>query len=192
MSGAINIDACHRPRHVPGPGKPGATLHQLCLCPSMHVWCWQHRREPSFTTCPVSPDLANPARRLINTVFFLAHHYLLVIVSMTNSAPLCARSSTTTRSTPATPTRHRPRLPRARLYQPTLSATSTTTQRAINSLGQLVGFLYSPRVCDPSPPTMLPLRLRGDVSPLAAILSSLTVRDAPVVRNATATTAVGC
>ena len=36
---------------------------------------------------------------------------------------------------------------------------------------------------------MLPLGLRGDVSPSAAILSSLTVRDAPVVRKATATTA---
>ena len=36
---------------------------------------------------------------------------------------------------------------------------------------------------------MIPLRLRGDVSLSAAILSSLTVCDAPVVRNATATTA---
>lgn len=56
----------------------------------------------------MSPGLANPARRLVN-VFFLAHHYFDTTAPMTNSAPSCAHGSTATSSTPATPTRHRPR-----------------------------------------------------------------------------------
>ena len=64
--------------------------------------------------------------------------------------------------------------------------------KGYHPLEQLVGFLYSQRVRDATPSTTLPLGLRRDVSPSAAILSSLTVRDAPVVRNATATTAGGC
>ena len=63
--------------------------------------------------------------------------------------------------------------------------------KGYHPLEQLVGFLYSQCVHDATPSMTLPLGLRGDVSPSAAILYSLTVRVAPVVRNATATTAGG-
>nr|XP_051196049.1 uncharacterized protein LOC127309112 [Lolium perenne] len=88
---------------------------------------WQTRRDASSTStssvyaCPVlatpmrafvhdvSPGPANPARRPVNTVFFPAHHYLNTTAPTSNLAPPCARGSTATNSTPATPTRHRPR-----------------------------------------------------------------------------------
>jgi hypothetical protein len=35
----------------------------------------------------VSPSLANPARCLVNNVFFPAHHYFATTAPMTNSAP---------------------------------------------------------------------------------------------------------
>jgi hypothetical protein len=57
----------------------------------------------------VSPGLATPARRVVNIVFSPAHHYFDTTAPMINSAPPCARGSTATSSTPATPTRHRPR-----------------------------------------------------------------------------------
>ena len=57
----------------------------------------------------VSPGLANLPRRVVNIIYFLAHHYFDTTARMTNSAPPCARGSTATSSTPATPTRHRPR-----------------------------------------------------------------------------------
>ena len=64
--------------------------------------------------------------------------------------------------------------------------------KGYHPIEQLVGFLYSQRVRDATPSTTLPLGLRGDVSPPAAILSNLTVCVALVVHNATATTAGGC
>ena len=56
----------------------------------------------------VSPGLANPPRRVVNNIF-PAHHYFNTIAFLTNSAPPCAGGSMATSSTPATPTRHRPR-----------------------------------------------------------------------------------
>ena len=57
----------------------------------------------------VSPGLATPAQCVINIVFSPARHYFDTTAPMTNSAPPCARGSSVTPSTPATPTRHRPR-----------------------------------------------------------------------------------
>ena len=57
----------------------------------------------------VSPGLATPARRVLNIIYFLAHHCFDTIAPPTNSAAPCACGSTATSSTPATPTRHRPR-----------------------------------------------------------------------------------
>ena len=53
--------------------------------------------------------LATPARRVVNIISFLAHHYFDTTAPMTNSAPPYVRDSTMTSSTPATPTRHRRR-----------------------------------------------------------------------------------
>ena len=108
-------------------------------------------------------------------------------------ALLAARGSTAFSSTPATPTRHGPR----HSSHGYLDHGSTTHAlgyidigtKGYHPLEQLVGFLYSQCIRDATPSTTFLLGLRGDVSPSAAILSSLTVRDAHVVRNATATTA---
>ena len=64
--------------------------------------------------------------------------------------------------------------------------------KGYHPLEQLIGFLYSQCIRDATPSMTLPLRLRGDVSLSADTLSSLTIRNAPVVRNATATTTGGC
>uniref|UniRef100_A0A453MJA5 Uncharacterized protein n=1 Tax=Aegilops tauschii subsp. strangulata TaxID=200361 RepID=A0A453MJA5_AEGTS len=107
MPGAGNTAECLRPRRVPGPGKPGAALRQLRLRPSTHARCWQHRRVPSSTMCPRGWQTRRDAS---STPFsFLAHHFFDTTAPMTNSAPPCACGSTATPSTPATPTRHRPR-----------------------------------------------------------------------------------
>ena len=75
---------------------------RLCICPVL-----------ATLTCAfihnMSSGLANLARRLVNNIFFPAHHYFNTTAPMTNLAPLCARNSTTTSSTPSTLTRHRPR-----------------------------------------------------------------------------------
>jgi hypothetical protein len=66
--------------------------------------------------------------------------------------------------------------------------------RATTSPKLLTSILYSPSFCDVTPCMMFLLPLRGDVSALVyfGFLSSLTVRDAPVVHDATATTTGGC
>jgi hypothetical protein len=66
--------------------------------------------------------------------------------------------------------------------------------RATTSPELLTSILYSPSFCDVTPSTTFPLPLRVDVSALVyfGFLSSLTVRNAPVVHDATATTAGGC
>lgn len=119
MPGAGNADVCLRLRCVPGCGKPGAmprqhrlTYHHRaaaacraapCLltrrCDSLsraasshrptRARCRQHRCMPSSTTCP----------RAWHNASSPTHDYM---------AP-CARGSSATSSTPATPTRHRPR-----------------------------------------------------------------------------------
>jgi hypothetical protein len=104
------------------------------------------------------------------------------------------------------------RLPRHR--HPTTTSTTTTPRtatstkvaaptalgyldigtRATTSPELLTSILYSPSFCDVTPSTTFPLPLLGDVSALVCFdfLSSLTVRDAPVVHDAIATTAGGC
>ncbi|XBI27553.1 hypothetical protein VPH35_052022 [Triticum aestivum] len=57
----------------------------------------------------VSPGLADLPRRVINNISLPAHHYFDTTCAHANSAPPCDRGSTATSSTPATPTRHRPR-----------------------------------------------------------------------------------
>ena len=144
----------------------------------------------------VSPDLANLPRRVVNNIFFPTHPYFGTTAPMLTRCPLA----------PAAPRRlPRHRLPRLDIDHGILrTATSITAPppyalgyidigtKGYHPLEQLVGFLYSQRARDATPSTTLPLGLWGDVSLSAAILSSLTVRDAPVVCDATATTAGGC
>ncbi|KAE8786844.1 Phenylalanine ammonia-lyase [Hordeum vulgare] len=54
------------------------------------------------------PGLGKLGVTSLNYVFFLTHHYFDTTAPMTNSAPPCPRGSTTTSSTLATPTQHRP------------------------------------------------------------------------------------
>jgi hypothetical protein len=76
---------------------------------------------------------------------------------------------------------------------PTALGSHDIGTRATTSLELLTGILYSLSFCAVTPSTTFPLPLRGDVSALVYFdfLSSLTVRDAPVVHDATATTAGG-
>jgi hypothetical protein len=66
--------------------------------------------------------------------------------------------------------------------------------RATTSSELLTSILYSRSFCDVTPSTTFLLPLRGDVSALVyfGFLSSLTVPNAPVVHDATATTTGGC
>ena len=89
MPGAGNTDACLRLRRVPGIGKPGATLRQ-------------HRLLPDVTTIFFAMSRAMTDDRMSVTLF-LSH-----VVLLTSLNP-CTRGSSATTSTPATPTRHRPR-----------------------------------------------------------------------------------
>ena len=86
MPGASSTDTCLRLRHVPGLGKPGATLRQ-------------HRLLPDVTTIFFATSRATTDDRPL----FLSRAALL-----TSQNP-CTRGSSATTSTPATPTRHRPR-----------------------------------------------------------------------------------
>jgi hypothetical protein len=77
---------------------------------------------------------------------------------------------------------------------PTALGSHDIGTRATTSPELLTGILYSPSFYDVTPSTTFPLPLRGDISALVYFdfLSSLTVRDAPVVHDAIATTAGGC
>ena len=135
----------------------------------------------------VSPGLATPARRVVNIISVLAHHYFDTTAPTTNSAPPCARGSTATSSTPATPTRHRPR----HSSHGYLDHGSTThalgyldkRHKGLSPcLSNLVGFYSSHDFRDASTVTTM-----GGVRRLAfGLFSSLTVCVATVV------TAGGC
>jgi hypothetical protein len=90
---------------------------------------------------------------------------------------------TSTTATPRTATS-------TRVAAPTALGSLDIGTRATTSPELLTSILYSPSFCDVTPSMKFPLPLRGDVSALVYFnfLSSLTVRDAPVVHDATAMT----
>src|SRR4051812_27540318 len=98
----------------------------------------------------MSLGLAHPVQRLVNTILLPAHHYVDNTAPMTNSAPPCARGSTATPSTPATPTRHRPRRSSHGYLDhgtsPYALGYLNIGTKGYHLLEQLVGFLYSQRV----------------------------------------------
>jgi hypothetical protein len=71
-----------------------------------------------------------------------------------------------------------------KVASPTALGSLDVGTRATTSPELLTSILYSPSFCDVTPSTMFTGLLR--------FLSSLTVRDAPVVHDATATTAGRC
>lgn len=69
---------------------------------SIDAWCWQCRRMPSFTTCPLTWQTQHGASSTPSS----SRH---TTTRRTNTAHPCVCASTMTTSTPATPTRHQPR-----------------------------------------------------------------------------------
>ena len=171
MPGAGNTDACLHPRCVPGlaslVGASSTSSSSVYACPVLAtpVRAFVH---------DVSPGLANPQRRVVNIIYFLAHHYF------DTTAPMLTR-------------RHR--LPRLDIDHdilrtatsttappPTLSATSTNDTKGYRLLEQPRWFSLQPRLRDASTVTTV-----GGVRRLAfGFFSSLTVCVATVV------TAGGC
>ena len=192
MPGAGNTDACLHPRRVPGPGKPGwrfvnFVFVRLCMPGAGNTGaCLRPRCVPGLG----KPAAMRRQQHFLPGAPLLRHHY-----AHANSAPSCARGSMATSSTPATPTRHRSRHSSHGYLDtatpPTLSATSTTAQRAIIRLSNSSASTTVNASATRHRQRCSCYDCGGDVSPSAATLSSLTVRDAPVVRNATASSCGG-
>ena len=106
MPGAGNTDACLHPRRVPGPGKPGRRFVNFVFVRLRMPGagntgaCLRPRCVPGLG----KPAATRRQQHLLPGAPLLRHH-----CAHANSAPPCARGSTATSSTPATPTRHRPR-----------------------------------------------------------------------------------
>jgi hypothetical protein len=122
MPGAGNTDACLRLRCVPGLGKPGATLRQHRLLPDVTTIFFAASRATTDYRPPVP---LFPSRAALLTSL----HPRLLGDYLDTGYP----DSTSTTAFLA-------RLPRLRLHHPTLSATSTSTQRATACLGTLLAF----------------------------------------------------
>ena len=130
----------------------------------------------------VSPGLANPARRLVHVIFHSAHHCALT--TWRYLAPAAPDGSLYTGNPNSTSTTApHARLLRLRLHHPTLSATSTSAQRATALLENLVSFCSSHNFLDASTVTTV---VGMSVGSTFGFFSSLTVC------VATAVTAGGC
>jgi hypothetical protein len=112
----------------------------------------------------VSPGLVNPARRLVHVIFHSAHHCALT--TWRYLAPAAPDGSLYTGNPDSTSTTApHARLLRLRLHHPTLSASSTSAQRAITSLELLIRFLYSPSMCVIDPIHDVPAPTAGGCQP---------------------------
>ena len=119
----------------------------------------------------VSSGLATPARRLVHVIFHSAHHCVLTTWRyLTPAAPDGFLDTGNPDSTSTTAPLAR--LHRLRLHHPTLSATSTSAQRATALLENLVSFCSSHNFRDASTVTTV---VGMSVGSTFGFFSSLTV-----------------
>ena len=132
MPGAGNTDAFLRLRRVPGLGKPDTTLRQHLLLSDVTTIFFATSRATTDDRPPV-PLFPSCAALLTSLHPRLLGDYLNIgYPDSTSTTAILAR------------------LPRQRLHHPTLSATSTTTQRATACLGTSLAFTLgtTPRCVD--------------------------------------------